>query len=179
MPSSGLSEDQDLASQLDSQIFLYNKSIRYHSKKRRFFEFLHRLSQTFVLSGGSAAVAAIWSNNSSFSLIATAVIGVSGILDFTFDFSGKARIHNDLYRRLIAVSADMISKHPKSFEEISVLRAERYTIGADSPTIGRVLDAICHNEELQARGDEESHFLRVRWYQRPFAMFIDLPPTTF
>lgn len=159
--------------------FLISKSIRYHAKKRRFFELLQRVSQTVILAGGSSAFSSIIAKNNSFSLYAAGIVALFGLMDYTFDFSGKVRLHNDLYRRLIDLAVQLMKLEKLDKTSISYIRSERYLIGADSPTVGRVLDVLCHNEEVIARGLPRNEMYYIWPHQKFFSMLFDLPPREF
>ncbi len=117
--------------------FYLNKSIRYFSKKRRFFDSLHRTSQTIILAGGSSAFTALFSEFSKFALYATALITLISLIGYIFDFAGKMKLYDDLYRRTVNLASRFNGKNNWTEPEISKIIEERYIINADSPAIGR------------------------------------------
>jgi hypothetical protein len=44
----------------------------------------------------------------------------------------------------------------------------------EEPPVLRVLDALCHNEELRAMGYATSQMAKIGWLQRLLAPFIDI-----
>lgn len=159
--------------------FLLNKSIRYFSKKRRFFDISHRTAQAIVLLGASSSVTAVFSENSKFALYTTALITIVGTIDYVFDLAGKSRLFDDLYRRTTALTAELIESVVADEQMVARVKSKRYEIYADAPAMNRVLEVVCHNEEVQARGLPITHEYKLTKVQRFFAYLFDLSPPRF
>lgn len=158
--------------------FLLNKSIRYYAKKRRFFEHLHRVAQTIILAGGSSAVTAIFNGVSGIALYSTAIITMIGLVDYIFDFSGREKNYGDLYKRTVLLSSELL-KYEGGKDHAAQINSKRYQIYADAPPIGRVLDVICHNEEVIAQGISRNELYKINVFQSFFAHFFDIQSGSF
>ena len=90
--------------------------------------------------------------------------------------SKAARLHSDLARRFIELEKEFLPEKATTRAELDRLEAARLTIEADEPPILRILDSVCHNELLRAMGYEDEVFLKIFWFQRLFANFIDIAP---
>lgn len=156
--------------------FSLNVAIRKHSKKRHFYTLVSRLAQTLSLIAGSAAFGTLLFDQTQPAAIAAAVVTIVGLVNFAWDLPGKGRMHDDIYRRLIALSAQLIKVESLTEKNMRVILSERYLIGADEPTVSRVLSVICHNEEIIARGNGSAQLYPVKWWQYLLCMFVDLPP---
>ena len=58
-------------------------------------------------------------------------------------------------------------------EELNEFTARRLEIEMEEPPLLRVLNIICHNEEIIAQGSSAEP-LPVKWWQRGMAAFLDL-----
>ena len=159
---------------LESLDFSLNKAIRYFSKRRRYFDLLHRISKTLVLAGGSSSFTALVADFSEIAVYATLIIAIVGLVDYIFDFSGQSRLYDNLYRRTVNLTSRIYNLSKSDTESVCNLVAERYLIFADCPAINRVLDVICHNEEAIARGYDKDELYKISKFQyflSPFFRF--------
>jgi hypothetical protein len=76
-----------LGTPLDRLSFGIEKSLRYHHRRRGFFDAAHNFVMFGVLICGSAAFAGAWPT------MAGAAAAILGALDLVFQFSHKARDH--------------------------------------------------------------------------------------
>lgn len=166
--------------QLDLAVHI---SLRYHAQRRAWFDGLHRLSMVLSAVGGSAALASVLTAGhslpapNSLVLIIALTVTLAGALSVAFGFSERARTANDLYRRFAALAHQMAAHPAPGTAELRTWKAERLMIEADEPPIISVLNVLCHNAEMRARGYGDEHRFRVRWWQRLCANVISLPPT--
>lgn len=156
-------------------LFIIRKSIRYHNARRLFYERLHSLSTAACVIFATATTIAVMANVGPY--VAAGVAGLVtlvSVLDLVIGTVSKARMHQDLARRHIALEKLIINKlHPNAFD-LTRWEAERLDIQADEPPVKQVLDAIVFNELLQAYGAGTSDLIEVKWYQRWFAHFFDV-----
>ena len=165
--------------------FSVNRAIRYHAKLRRFNGAVHRTLTVVILTAGTTAFADLLSaveptSDQAFALWATLVVALASIFEFVVGFAERARLHHDLYRRFSDLSAALAcTPMTTDSRAICELKARRLAIEVDEPTPNNVLNVICHNEEVEARGLDSSNIRRIYWFQRLFCYVADLPPNHF
>jgi DDE superfamily endonuclease len=155
-----------------------NTSIRYHAKRRAFFDAAHRLMMLIGVIGGSAAFFALLSNSASMlAKIAAFSVAVATAIDLVFSLPEKAREHDKLCERFSDLAAEIMGNiHGKSDRLIvSGFRTKRLIIEKHEPTMMPALNLICHNEEARARGYGESELYSIGWLQLIFAQFCTFP----
>jgi hypothetical protein len=146
-----------------SLLFDVRRSVRYHDRRRAWFDLLHSMAglsalflfAAILFSTTGAATAPPW-------LAALAIAaGLVGV-DVLADFASSAARHQSLRTRFImleaALQAEPAAKH----------HAARLHIEADEPPIYRALDLLCHNEQMRADGHppDSEHWASVPLYQR-------------
>ena len=80
---------------------------------------------------------------------------------------------------LILVIGDTVSLicllSPNIFIRVTdYLLFDRLDIEIEEPPPLRILDLICHNELCRAMGYDESHQVKIKWYQRILCQIVDL-----
>lgn len=157
--------------------FGVNVSIRYHQKRRAFFELLHRITIGAAMITSSAAFAALSLGDevpAAARWVALAVAALTA-LDWVIGYSEMAKLHDRLYRRFSALAAEIASVYFPVRAQVSKWRREELLIESDEPAQLRVLTRVCHNEEAQAQGYEEEHIHPVAFYRRLFMHFFSVP----
>lgn len=160
-----------------SLLFGVRRSVRYHSRRRQFFDRYRLFTNAVSVIFGSAAIAAVLSPlGKEYTVGAAAVVTVFSLIDLVVGSARMARLHEDLGRQFIELEKETISIAEGQFTEENALRltAARLSIEADEPPVKRVLDSLCHNELLRAMGYGREEFVKVRWYQRLFAQLLDI-----
>ena len=148
------------------QLFGVRRSVRYHLRRRGFFE---RVRGAAILGIAASAMAALgWAPVAAAAILALALLGLAA------DSTRKARRHGDLARRFIALERRLveIGAAPTRAALVESIR-ERLDIEADEPPIRRILDTLCHNELWRAMGYPESEMVPVSFLQRLFANYFD------
>lgn len=159
----------DLEERLDNVDFAVDKSMRYHQRRRNFFEWLHKGVMFFVIVFGSAAFASLLGWSRFFGAL-TAVLGAA---DLVFNFSHRARDHEILYRRFSELASDMKKEQKPSEDQIIQFQRRRIAIEADEPPIYRALEASCDNEATIARGwEKDNGLILLSFTQRTFMNFF-------
>ena len=158
--------------------FAVAKSIRYHAKMRRFFDRLHQISVAISALTASAAVATLTvaGGDRRLALWLSAAVACVTTLDLVIGFSERARTYDGLLRRFSDLRVRLVRNPAPSTAELRILMADRLEIEKDEPTERTVLNLICNNEELVARGFPRENEARVSWWRRQCAYLIDLPP---
>ena len=169
---------QPISDRAHDLLFGIRRSVRYHMKRVRFFSIVHRCIRVLLLAAGMSAFAAAIKSVGSFWQIAfSAGLALLSAIDLVVNTAEASRKHTelairflDLEKRLVLAGASIDDKTLAEFE------AERLQIESCEPPILRVLDTMCHNELLRAMGypATEGHYVRIAWYQRVLAQFVDV-----
>lgn len=158
----------------DDLLFSVRLSIRYHDRRRRFYESMSSFSSFAATVFGSAAAAAFLGNWGKpwVAAVALAVAALSA-LTLVVGPVAKAWRHADLRRRFTELERLIVTSDPTT-ELVADCRAERLSIEADEPPVLRVLATICHNEQSRSMGYGPDEMIPVGFWQRRFASFFDL-----
>ena len=156
-------------------LFGVRRSIRYHHRRTVFFDRLHKISTFLSALAGTATVASVLAKAPSIlSITFAAAVAIFSVIDLVFGTAQSARLHNDLARRFIALEKTLISLDSPTEKDITEMTARRLDIETDEPPPLKVLDSMCHNELLRAMGYDKNHYLKIGWFQRRLAQFVDL-----
>jgi hypothetical protein len=169
-PSPAISTEE----RLDRLSYAVDKSLRYHQRRRGFFDATHSFVMFGVLICGSAAFAGAWP------AFAGAVAAILGALDLVFQFSHKARDHQLLFQRFSNLNVDL--RTLKSTDIIGLENAEkqRLKIEADEPPVYWALDADCDNEVCVAWGrDKTAGVVELTKLQRMLMNFFRFDRAVF
>lgn len=170
---------EDIGHELHRLLFGVKRSVRYHAKRRQFFERCHRLIKIFALIAGSAAFVSVVKDNKLLAVTCTLITTFFSALDMIIKFSENARIHTELAQEFVDLQQMIVAvDEAKSAVELQVilrgLMASRLKIETKEPPILRVLDTLCHNELLRAEGYDTKDYVQVNWYQRLMSQIVDI-----
>ena len=156
-------------------LFGVRRSIRYHARRRMFFDRLRQITSALGVIFGSATVFTLLDKADPFyTAFAAALVTVFFAIDLVVGTGPAARLHDDLCRRFIELERQMeLAEKPMDAKSLAEFTARRLEVEADEPPVHRVLDMMCHNELLRAMGYDKSHFARIWFYQRWLAHFFD------
>lgn len=168
---------EEIAGELIALDFGVHTAIRYHVKRRAFFDVLHRVSMLVAVVGGSAAFFALIGERTEIGQIAALVVAIATALDLVFAFPEKAREHDKLAERFSDLAADLAFVEAGMVDErrLAELKVRRLGLEKGEPTALDALNVICHNEEAEARGYGRDQIYRVGWGQKIFAQLITFP----
>ena len=164
----------------DDLLFGVRRSIRYHSRRRGFYERFHAVVLFLAVVFGSATLGAfggalgegwpLW-----IKLSPAALATLLSAADLVIGSMRKAWQHADFARRFIELER-RLTAGPVAPDEalVAEFTGERLAIEADEPPVLRVLDTLCHNELLRAMGYPPEKQVRVGFWQRACAQFFDL-----
>jgi len=159
-------------------LFGVRRSVRYHNRRRMFFDTFGLFRSAFsVILGSATMVGVLTKAGEVWILSSAAIITVFSAIDLVVGTAKAARLHSDLARRFIELEREFLPEKAWTRSELDRLEAARLSIEADEPPILRVLDSMCHNELLRAMGYDEGMFLNIRWYQRLAANIMDVAPS--
>jgi hypothetical protein len=129
------------------------RSIRYHDRRRAFFEFVHRVTSalTILLAGGVIFELA-GGNDTAWWLKAIGVLAaVLAAFDMVTGYSTRANLHAGLRVRFADLEIAMLSGGI-DHETWEGYRRQRLQIERDEPPVYRALDLLCRNEVCRAEG---------------------------
>ena len=158
-------------------LFGVRRSIRYHMRRRRFYEGRNRLTNTLAGIFGSAAVVAFLSGvggGQRFLMAAfSSVVAIAAIIDLAASTTVMARLHSDLARRFMELERELERMKDPTEDALLEARSSRLRIEVEEPPIYRILDILCHNELVIACGLCRSEIYEVPWWTRIRAHFMD------
>lgn len=147
--------------------FAIEKSRRYHTKMRDFYDWWHHLARVTTALTGTASFFVLLANGFGIAKWLTAFVAMAAAIDSVFRFEKKARRHDGLYRRFTALSARMASWRATQ-SNLTKARAGRLNIEVDEPPLRRLVDLMAQNEECRARGVGDEDMIPLSRPQRIF-----------
>jgi hypothetical protein len=175
-PDEAAAEKTDLEDQWYELSFSIARSLRYHAKRRAFFERCNQLTRALSAIFGAATVAAVIKGVPWITATMGAAVGISTALDLVFDFSRRAMLFDDLYRRFADLSVEIVSCDP-SPENVRRIMIKRLLIEKEEPTLLSILNVLCSNEERIARGYPDVY--KLGFWQKRLCQFWDIGPFKF
>ena len=151
-------------------LFDVRRSVRYHERRRRFFEIWNSITVGAAAVGGSSAVVTVLSAQTWEWLPAAfaGAVAVLGALDSVVGTARRANHHADLARQFIFLEQQFAHGRNLKDDEHEELVRQRLRIEAGEPTALRLLDVMCHFEVLRSLGDKAKH-PDIPWCRRKLA----------
>jgi len=152
--------------------FGVRRSIRYHRRRSAFFDLLDAIFSLaltalalLILYGACAGQSQVW-------LLTVAVLLVLLIqTNLVIAPSYHQWHHRDLAWRFADLETRLLTNPDEGL--LHRFTADRLTIEMSEPPILRVLDSLCHNEQLRAEGLDE-YRMKIGFWQRLCAPLFDL-----
>lgn len=160
------------------------RTARYHSARRGFFEGIHRWTLFAVVASGSvgfinfvgAWMLKIGVGPEAFAALA-ALIGAANL---AFDPSGRARLHEALQRKAYELGAEVDGSIEPTPQQCADWRSKLHKIYAEEPPPKRALDAVVYNATLSGRRENPSDDLIViSLSQRTFKQILPFQNAKF
>lgn len=152
--------------------FDVRRSIRYHDRRRAFFERMHQLtgSLTVLLAGSVLFDIARPGESPWWLLFIAAVAAILSAWDMVVGYASKAELHRSLKIRFGDLEIAILEGDDTD-ATWKAHRLQRLRIEQDEPPIYRALDMLCHNELLQADGfshdgDDACHYAKLDSLQK-------------
>lgn len=151
--------------------FDVRRSIRYHDRRRAFFEHMHKITGalTVLLAGSVLFDIARPGDNPAWLLGLAAFAAVLSAFDMMIGYTSKAGLHHDLKVRFGALEIAILAGNADD-ALWQAHQMERLRIEQDEPPTYRALDSLCRNELLRAEGfrdeDGSGHFVDITGWQR-------------
>jgi hypothetical protein len=174
-------EEEKIKAGWSDLLFGVRRSIRYHTRRRKFFDALSVWSDFFIIiSGGTVVAFAVGEAKKSVAtIILGGIIAVIGTFDLVIGFSTKARDYHDLVKRFSELEREMtLADASRTKEKLAAFRNKRLTIEEEEPPILRVLNNYCHNELCRAMGKDKKYYVKIAWYQSWLKQWFDVFPST-
>ena len=158
-----------------SLLFSIRRSIRYHNRRRMFFDRLNIVSNALSVIFGSTTFFALLPaiELQCLAIGAAAMVTIISTINMVVGSVRAARLHSDLARRFIELEKKLVADGAPNKKLLSDITQERLDIEADEPPALIVLDAICHNELMRSMGYKEERMLRIGPFQRLLAQIVD------
>lgn len=134
--------------------------MRYHQRRRGFYDWIHRLSMFPVVICGSAAFGRLFDSPENFAAATT----ILAAINLVWAPSHRARDHEMLFRRFSTL-AITIRTEPQDRQHYDLWVKERVSIEADELPIYKALEADCDNEVRRALG-RTAEMVRIDWLSR-------------
>lgn len=160
-------------------LFDTRRSVRYHMRRRSFYERLHASATFMALIFGSATLAAFGAEVAKewptwVKLLPAALTSMLSGLDLLVGSTSKAWLHADLARKFIDLERELEKARGRIAEAVlAEMTDRRLVIEASEPRILRVLDTVCYNEMLRAMGYPPERQIPLTFWQRCFANLFD------
>ena len=155
-------------------LFGVRRSVRYHTRRRAFYDRFNLFVNALALIMGSATVYGVLQDQAQkIAIVAAMLVTVFSSINLVVGSSSKARLHHDLCRRFIELEKRMAACTEHSPSSVASFNEERLDIEAEEPPVLRVLDAMCHNELARAMGYGSEEFAKITFWQRLLANFMD------
>lgn len=169
-----MSEVNNLESEWWYLLFGVRRSVRYHTRRRQFFDRFNMFTSSMSVIFGSSAMYALLQDSPQQAAIAAAIVTLFASFDLVIGTAKSSRLHSDLARDFIELEKAMVSTSVPSIKRLQEFTARRLDIEANEPPVLKVLDSICHNELIRAMGLDKKEMLKIAFYQRWFAQFVDI-----
>jgi hypothetical protein len=157
-------------------LFPIEKSIRYHQRRRKFYDSWHRWMMFAVILSGSASVTDFFKAYQIFLGLLVAVIAAA---DVVFALSDRARDHEFLMRRFCHLIAKIRRCVSPTQLDIQNWRVERIEIETEEPAVYWALEAACYNEALRALDRHPEDEVFIPWYYSITKNLMQFDPTRF
>ena len=167
-------ERADLPIRCHELLFGVRRSIRYHTRRRRFFERWNTVTNALAVIFGSTTVGGVVKGLDALAIASGAVVTFFSAVNLVVGTVRMARLHEDLAEKFVDLEKDLTVAGEYDEQAYRQFCANRLEIERDEPPVLRVLDSICHNELVRAMGYDRSHCVQIAWYQRALAQFMDV-----
>ena len=153
---------------LYATLFGVRKSVRYHQRRRGFFESAHTAAAALQLIAGSSAVAAVVGELTTLAMWLAAAAAVLAALDLTIGTTRRATVHAGLAQQFAQLEREMVeyeNDESVNAETAVRFRQRRLEIEEREPPKLRVVDVLCHNELVTSTYRHEKTY-PVGWARR-------------
>ncbi|EBS1537230.1 hypothetical protein ACNZ7H_000750 [Escherichia coli] len=171
--------ETNLDHEWEGLLFDVRRSVRYHNRRRAWFDRLDQTTNVLSLIFGSTAIYGILSQaNTNLAVLSAAIVTVFSAINLVVASSQRARAHFDFARKFFELEQKMILVSNVSKESVQAITAERLSIEKDEPPVLRVLDSICYNEQILSMDYPTDQMVVVGFWQRLLSPIMDFRAST-
>ncbi|CRM51508.1 MULTISPECIES: hypothetical protein [Pseudomonas] len=162
----------ELADRWYTTQFSVRRSIRYHQRRRAFYDRLDKLSNMLSLIFGSAAIYGVLEENAkSVALVSSAIVTIVSSINLVVGSAQRGRDHTDFMRKYVELEKSMLGVECE--DRLLQVQTERLNIEAEEPPVMHVLNAMCHNEMMRAMGFKKKELPKIGFFQALLAQLFD------
>lgn len=147
-------------------LFNVRRSIRYHDRRRAFFDLLHQVTSvmTILMAGSVLFEVARPGDNPVWMILLSIIAALFAAVDMAVGFARRGNEHKMLRSRFADLEIAMLLSDLAD-PDWKDHKKERLCIEKDEPPVYVVLDLLCHNELLVAMGydkkEDAIHFVAI------------------
>ncbi|QBH98697.1 hypothetical protein EKN56_06430 [Limnobaculum zhutongyuii] len=169
---------KNLESDWEGLLFDIRRSVRYHNRRRAFYDRLDQLTNVIALVFGSATIYSVLTPQArnTWTVLSAASVTIFSAINLVVGSSQRARSHYDLAKRFFALEEEIIQVEKPTGKLLREMTTKRLSIEKDEPPVLRVLDCICYNEQVQAMAYGREQMIKIGWWQRLCSPFFDVRP---
>ena len=150
-------------------MFRIKRSIRYNSRRQRFFETVDRMLSLFLILLGSGAVAtqANFTDRLEFWLVITigALVAILSSVMLVYVPGVRAVTHKQFVKEFTQLEIELSMNSSK--ETTRQVWHNCLSLEATEPPVMRVLDLLCHNELCLAEDiKDREQYVAIGWFKR-------------
>lgn len=161
------------------QLFGVRRSVRYHQRRRSYFESWHGCIATVQVISGSSALAVLVAGEAlnPIGLSLAAAPPLLAAIDLVFGTTRRATLHATLGRQFSYLESDMVpheaDRESVPSEALADFKKRRLAIEADEPPKLRVVDLLSHNDLVRATYTHGSIY-RVGFFRSALGRVLDV-----
>lgn len=168
-----------LESKWEGLLFDIRRSVRYHNRRRAFYDRLDQFTNVISLIFGSTAIySVLGEHNKIWAVLSGAVVSIFAAINLVIGSSQRSRNHFDLSKSFVDLESKMIKEPVPSEQLLREVTSLRLSVEKDEPPVLRVLDSICYNEQLLAMDYPVNQMIKISFCQNLFAQFFDWRAST-
>lgn len=167
--------EESLEDKWDALLFGVRRSVRYHERRRHFFDSWNRVTSAISVVFGSAAIATLLEGADKIWTVAAALaVTITSTVDLVVGTARQSWVHADLAKQFIDLEQEIVGS-PATERNLIKYTSKRLEIEKEEPPVKRVLDIIAHNDMIMSddRYDEDDMFV-VPPFKRLFANVFDM-----
>ncbi|MDE0350237.1 MAG: hypothetical protein OXM56_11105 [Gammaproteobacteria bacterium] len=161
-----------------SNLFGVRLSVRYHQRRRAFFEGIHTVIATLQIVAGSSAFAAVFGKSEILAASFAATAALLAAFDLVFGTARRTTMHvrlgqqfSQLEREMVAFEndRDVLPDRTLAFQQRRIEIEER------EPPKLRIISLLCHNELVEGHEIyDHTPIYPIGWVRRWIGHFVDI-----
>ena len=155
--------------------FQIEKSMRYHQRRRGFYDFVHRAFMFLIIFFGSAAF--IDQAGHLREWVGVLVASLAAI-DLVWSLSHRARDHEVLFRSFSELAIQIRTTEDADQKAYDSWVKRRIEIETDEPPIYYALEADCDNQVRRAWG-KTNELVKIGWFKHKLLHLVRFSPKDF